>query len=109
MKKIKTDDDLQSIIKELYEATRDAMVERTGQWKKLEITFANVCRIAKMNGIEVNPLPIPESIVKPAPQIKTKAATTPPPVTPAPPVAGDILADNAPRPKKRSSRRRKSE
>lgn len=110
MKKIKTDADLQKAVKELYEATREAMTARDGQWRKLEISFAHICKIAKMNGLQVDPLPIPKSIVQGAPVIKTKAAETPKPVTPAPPVAGDLLADNAPRPKRRrASRRKKSE
>jgi len=110
MKEIKTDADLQSAIQQLYDATREAMTDRIGQWRKLEISFAHICKIAKLNGIQVDPLPIPKSIVQGAPVITTKATEAPKPITPAPPVAGDVLADNAPRPKKRtSSRRRKSE
>lgn len=110
MKNITNKETLKAGVYELYIATREAMINRTGQWRNLEITFAHVCKIAKINGLEVEPLPIPKSIVQGAPVITTKATEAPKPTTPAPPVAGDVLADNAPRPKKRSSsRRRKSE
>jgi len=132
MKKITSDETLKAAVQELYDKTRTAMLERDGQWRALEITFAHTCKIAKFNGITVEPLPItfahtckiakfngitveplpiPKSTVQSAPQITTKAAQEPPAVkTPKPPVAGDVLADNAPRPKrKRSTRRKKSQ
>lgn len=89
---------------ELYIATREAMINRTGQWRNLEITFAHVCKIAKINGIEAEPLPIPKSIVQGAPQIVTEAAKKGRATTPPPPPAGDVLADNAKKTRERSSK-----
>lgn len=103
MKKIINDETLKAGVYELYIATREAMVNRTGQWRNLEITFAHVCKIAKINGLEVEPLPIPKSIVQGAPQIVTEAAKKAKATTPPPPPAGDVLADNA-----KKSRGRKS-
>ena len=103
MKNITNDETLKAAVQELYEKTRAAMIERTGQWRNLEITFAHVCKIAKINGLEVEPLPIPKSIVQGAPQITTEAAKKAKSTTPPLP-AGEVLADNAPK----KSRGRKS-
>lgn len=103
MKNITNDETLKAAVQELYEKTRAAMIERTGQWRHLEITFAHVCKIAKINGLEVEPLPIPKSIVQGAPAITTEAAKKAKATTPPPPPAGDVLADNA-----KKSRGRKS-
>lgn len=104
MKKITNDETLKAAVQELYEKTRTAMIERAGQWGYLEITFAHVCKIAKINGLKVEPLPIPKSIVQGAPQIVTEAAKKAKATTPPPPPAGDVLADNAKKTSERSSK-----
>lgn len=104
MKKITNDETLKAAVQEIYEATRAAMLERTGQWRNLEITFAHVCKLAKMNGIPVEPLPIPKSIVQGAPQLVTPEAKVERTPQAPPPPAGDVIADNAPK----RSRGRKS-
>ena len=104
MKKIKDNDTLKAAVQELYEASREAMLNMDGQWRQLQISYAHICKIAKMNGIEVDPLPIPKSIVQGAPQLITPASQKEKQVPPSAPVSGDVLADNLGRPKRKTKK-----
>lgn len=109
MKKITDKDTLQAAVNEFYETIRAAMIEHQKKpfnaRRLLDRTWALAARAARVNGIVVENLPIPKSIVQSAPVITTleakkKKATVPPDPT------GDLLADNAPKTKRRGRPRK---
>jgi len=103
--------DLKAIAQAFYEATREAAIEYQKKpfdgRAKLNKTYALACRVAKLNGITVENLPIPKSIVKGAPQLTTPAAKKKKVIAPRPP-QGDVLATNSDAKPPRTRRRRKA-
>lgn len=102
-------EDLQATAQAFYDAIREAMIEHQAKpfdnRNKLNKSWQLAARIAKLNGVKVENLPFPKSIVASAPQITTPEALKQKAQQAPPPPVGDVLADNAPATKRTRARK----
>jgi hypothetical protein len=103
---------LQATVQAFYDALRETMIEHQTKpfpnRNRLDKTWLMTTRLARLNGITVENLPIPKSTVQMAPVISTPAAKKGKAAVSPPPPVGDVLADNAPKAKRRGRPRKTS-